>query len=94
MIDAWYHFAMIRDTTAAVVAMLVHDIDGNLVSSNVVEDWPLVNGYEMQRNDFPLQIGSEPNWNDIDPAYYSGAVDELRISTIAQIGRAHVLQSR
>lgn len=81
----WYHFAVIRDTASDNVAILIHNQAGELISSVVGEDLNHVQGFELEVNDFPFQIGSEPNWNDITPAFFNGMVDEIRVSNIARV---------
>lgn len=86
----WYHFAMVRDTSNASVMMLIHDQNGELLSTNVGEDWPLLQGYGMELNDEPLTLGTGPNWNDVESVggvwtYYDGYMDEIRVSNIARV---------
>lgn len=79
----WYHFAMIRDTASATISMLVHDVDGNLLSATTANDNYMQQGLQLETNDYPLMISGNPNWNDA-VGFYNGYVDELRISNIVR----------
>ncbi len=71
----WYHIAAIFDINTKVYSIVVHDKEGNLVSSNSVYN-PEVDFTPMTNND-PVQIGFAYWWAD---SYFNGLIDEVRIS--------------
>ncbi len=71
----WYHIAAIFDINTKVYSIVVHDKEGNLVSSNSVYN-PEVDFTPMTNND-PVQIGFAYWWPD---SYFNGLIDEVRIS--------------